>query len=178
MNKGSSFYEVCSRTLYWTGFVFQSFNSHSCHSARRACPELQNPLPHSAKENLLPGEKVPLRADEGWGKVFLSGPLPPSATVPHLPKGNGYFLDNEFCDFAFGFAQNDRVGGMLWRVKVFGLEKPTERNSVAMSIDFLMMLCVLVRIVAMWIDYGLMLIGFWLIHVFDNGLRKFILWRL
>ena len=36
----------------------------------------------------------------------------------------------------FGSALNDRVGGMLVRVKVFGLEKPTERKSVAMSIDF------------------------------------------
>jgi hypothetical protein len=60
----------------------------------------------------------------------------------------------------FGFAQNDRVGGIQRRLKVFGLENPTERKSVAMSIDFLMMLRVLVRIVAMCIDYGLMLIGF------------------
>ena len=37
----------------------------TCHSARRACPELQNPLCQLAKENLLPGEKVPVRADEG-----------------------------------------------------------------------------------------------------------------
>ena len=45
-------------------------------------------------------------------------------------------------------------------MKVFGIDNPTQRKSVAMSIDFLMMLCVLVRIVAMCIDYGLMLIGF------------------
>jgi len=64
-----------------------------------------------AKKNLL--EKMPLRADEGWRKVFLSGPHPPSATVPPLPEGEGYFLDDGFCDFAFGFAQNDRVGGIL-----------------------------------------------------------------
>ena len=60
----------------------------------------------------------------------------------------------------FGFAQNGRVGGIQRRLKVFGLENPTERKSVAMSIDFLMMLCVLVRIVSMCIDYGLILIGF------------------
>ena len=77
------------------------FNPHSCHSARRACPELQNPLSHLAKDNLLPGEKVPVRADEGCEKVFLSGPHPPSATVPPLPEGEGYFLDDGFCDFAF-----------------------------------------------------------------------------
>ena len=45
----------------------------------------------------------------------------------------------------FGFAQNERLGGMLRRVTVFGLDNPTERKSVAMSIDFLMMLCALVR---------------------------------
>ena len=60
----------------------------------------------------------------------------------------------------FGSAQNDRVGGMLLRVKVFWLDNPTERKSVSMCIDFLMMLCVLVRIVAMCIDCGFMLIGF------------------
>ena len=39
----------------------------------RSCPELQNPLYQKAKENLLPGEKVPIRADEGWGKVLFQG---------------------------------------------------------------------------------------------------------
>ena len=29
------------------------------------CPKLQNPLFQKAKENRLPGEKVPVRADEG-----------------------------------------------------------------------------------------------------------------
>ena len=77
-----------------------------------------------------------LRADKGWGKDLFPGPLPTSATVPPLPEGESYFFDDGFCDFAFGFAQNDRVGSMLVRVKVFGLEKPTERKSVAMSIDF------------------------------------------
>ena len=50
----------------------------------------------------------------------------------------------------------------------FGLENPTEREAVAMSIEFLMMLCVLVRIVAMSI-------GFLLIHFFDKEHKQFIL---
>ena len=54
-------------------------------------------------------------------------------------------MDDGFCDFAFGFAQNDRVVGILRRVKVFGIDNPTQRKSVAMSIDSLMMLCALVR---------------------------------
>jgi len=54
----------------------------------------------NAKENLLPGEKVPVRADEGWGKKPFPGPHPPSATVPPLPEGEGYSLDDGFCDSA------------------------------------------------------------------------------
>ena len=50
---------------------------------------MQNPLYQLAKENLLPGEKVPVRADEGW--VFMSGPHPPFSTVPLLPKGDDCF---------------------------------------------------------------------------------------
>ena len=30
------------------------------------CPELQNPMLGKAEKNLLLGEKVPVRADEGW----------------------------------------------------------------------------------------------------------------
>ena len=59
----------------------------------------------------------------------------------------------------FGSAQNDRVGGIQRRLKVFGLENPTQRKSVAISMDFLMMLCVLVRIVAMCIGCGLMILS-------------------
>jgi len=81
---------------------------------------LQNPLFQKAKENLLPGEKVTIRADEGWGKVLFHG--------PPLREGEGYSLDDGFCDFAFGSAQNDRVGGILRRLKVFGLKKPTKRG--------------------------------------------------
>ena len=52
------------------------------------------------KDLLLPGEKVSARADEGWGKVLFPGPHQPSATVPPLLEGEGYFLDDGFCDFA------------------------------------------------------------------------------
>ena len=122
---------------YFYKLVFsQSLTSPSCHSARRACPELQNPLFQKAKDNLLCGEKVPARADEDCKKVFLSGLHPPSATVPPHPEGEGYFLDDGFCDFAFGSAQNDRVGGILRRVKVFGLNKPTKRKSGAMCMSY------------------------------------------
>ena len=85
MNLGSSFYAVLA-----THFIeldsSSTISSPTCHSARRACPKLQNPLPHFVKKKLLPGDKVPARADEGWGKVLFPGPLPPPATVPPLPE--------------------------------------------------------------------------------------------
>ena len=38
-------------------------------------------------------------------------------------------MEDGFCDFAFSYAQNDKVGVMLVRVKVFISEKPTIRES-------------------------------------------------
>ena len=63
-NISSSFYSVLATHLIELDSS-STITSPTCHSARRACLELQNPLPHFAKENLLPGEKVPVRADEG-----------------------------------------------------------------------------------------------------------------
>ena len=120
---------------------------------------------HKWRKTFFLGRRYPSGRIRGGEKGLFPGPHPSSATVPPLPEDEGYSLDEGFCDFAFCFAQNDRVGGMLWKVKVFGIDNPTQRKSVAISMDFLMMDCVLVRIVDMWIDYGLMLIGFWLIHV-------------
>ena len=70
---------------------------------------MQNPYFQKAKENHFPEEKEPFGADEESEKVFLSVLHPPSGTVPPPPEGEGYFLDDGFCDFAFGSAQNDRV---------------------------------------------------------------------
>jgi hypothetical protein len=62
-------------------------------------------------------------------KVLFPGTHPQSATILPLPEGEGNLMDDGFCDFALGSAQNDRVGGILRRVKVLGIEKPTiERN--------------------------------------------------
>ena len=61
------------------------------------------------------------------------------------------------------------------KIESFGLDNPTEMKAFAMSNDFLMMLCVLVRIVAMCIDCGLMLIGFLMIPVFDKEHKQLIL---
>jgi len=47
---------------------------------------LQNPLYQKAKENLLNGEKMPVREDEGWGKVLFHGPQLPSVTVAPFPR--------------------------------------------------------------------------------------------
>jgi len=79
----------------------------------------------TSERKLFPLENVLSWADEGSEKVFFPGPQPPSGTVPPLPEGEDYLMDDGFCDFAFGFAQNDRVGSILKRVKILGIEKPT-----------------------------------------------------
>jgi len=53
--------------------LFHVHTLPSCHSARRACPELQNPDFKKSKKNLLSGEKVPVRADEGWENEYWVG---------------------------------------------------------------------------------------------------------
>ena len=54
-------------------------------------PEVAESTFQNAKDNLLPGEKVPARADEGWGKVLFPGPHPPSDSPP-APGIKGLFF--------------------------------------------------------------------------------------
>ena len=82
---------------------------------------------------------MPVRADGGYEKMFLSGPQPTYATVATIFEGEGNLMNDGFCDFAFGFAQNDRVGSILRRVKVLGIEKPTlpiKKGTGAMCMGF------------------------------------------
>ena len=71
-------------------------------------------------------------ADERWGKRALPRPSPTVCDGPPLPEDEGSLLDDGFCDFAFGSAQNDRLGGIGGRVKVFISEKPTKNGSIAL----------------------------------------------
>ena len=48
------------------------------------------------------------------------------------PEGEGSLMDYGFCDFAFGSAQNDRLGEIRGRVKVFISKKPTKNVSGAL----------------------------------------------
>ncbi len=49
-------------------------------------------------------------------------------------ENEGSLLDDGFCDFAFGSAQNDREGEIGGRVKVFISKKPTKNESGALGI--------------------------------------------
>ena len=51
-------------------------------------------------------------------------------------------FDHGFCDFAFSYAQNDRMKAVLRRVKVFRSEFPTERKSDAVRIDWVDAVCI------------------------------------
>ena len=102
-------------------------------------------------------------ADEGCEKVFFPDPHPPSATVPPLPEGEGYFLDDGFCDFAFGSAQNDRVVWVVGKRISFRTRETNKKSLMlcalllcwcsvdcflvdAMCLGFWLMLCKLVLI--------------------------------
>ena len=82
---------------------------------------------------------------ESLGKGLLSGLHPQSVTVPTLPEGEGNLLENGFCDFAFGFAQNDRGGKYTAKSESSGNREtnltertniPTKKGSGAMCIGF------------------------------------------
>ena len=45
-------------------------------------------------------------------------------------------MDDGFCDFAFGSAQNDRLGGIRGKSDYFISEIPTIKESGALSISF------------------------------------------
>ena len=77
--------------------------------------------------------------------MFWSGAQPTYATFPSLPEGEGNLLDDGFCDFAFGFAQNDRGGKYTAksessRNRETNLTErpniPTKKGSGAMCIGF------------------------------------------
>jgi len=73
---------------------------------------LQNPQLQKAKGNLLHGEKAPVSGRlRGGEKGNFPGPHPLYGIVLPLPEGGGYSWDDGFCDFAFGSAQNDSIGG-------------------------------------------------------------------
>ena len=55
-------------------------------------------------------------------------------------------MEYGFCDFAFGSAQNDRLGEIGGRVKVFISKKSTKYEFGALCISQWLMLCILVFI--------------------------------
>ena len=111
----------------------------ACHSARRACPKLQNPLLQNSKGNLLHGEKGPvsgrMRDDE---KGIFPEPYPASGIVPLSRRAQLILRMIDSATSPFGSAQNDKVGGKLRRLKIFGLKKPIkrERESGAVFIGY------------------------------------------
>jgi len=66
----------------------------------------------SKSDNLLPGEKVPVseRMRSG-GKCSSQALTHHLRRSPPLTEGKDYLLDDGFCDFAFGSAQNDNIAG-------------------------------------------------------------------
>ena len=64
-----------------------------------------------------------------------------SATVPPLPEGESYFLEDRFCVFAFGSAQNDRVVWGAGKSLSFRTRE-TNRKEIWCRVDCLGWYCV------------------------------------
>ena len=62
-------------------------------------------------------------------------PYPASKKIASVPADKGYSQDDGFCDFACGSAQNDKVGGKLQRLKIFGLNNQSKgRGSLVLCL--------------------------------------------
>ena len=73
--------------------------------------------------------------------MLSPGSHSPSATVPPFPEGEGYFLDDGFCDFAFGSAQNDRVVWVVGKRISFRTRETNKKKSDAVCTVIRLMLC-------------------------------------
>ena len=138
-------------TLITNNFFFQSLTAASYHSARRACPELQNPLLQKAKENLLPGEKGPvsgrMRDDE---KGIFPEPYPASGIVPLSRRAQLILRMIDSATSPFGSAQNDSIGGDVWesnenKGKVLSCSCGSDTNHLALPC------CAPSRIKGVWV---------------------------
>ena len=99
MIHGVAVYANLATFIHSFAIQFQALENTSsslpaCHSARRACPELQNPLLQKAKENLLCGKEEPvswrMRSGE---KGHFPEPYPASREVASVPEVEGYSLE-------------------------------------------------------------------------------------
>ena len=59
-------------------------------------------------KTFFPWKKMPVRADEGFGIVLISAPYPPISMVHLSHLAWVEYPVNGFCDYAYGFTQNDR----------------------------------------------------------------------
>ena len=124
-NLSGSHRAFCRYNLEWTGFFIHSAFSllhHSAtsltgHSARRACPELQNPHFKKQRKTFSFGKKKSGRADERG--LIRTCPRPSSSTFPPLLEGLSFS-----CLWILRLrlrlrAEWQGVGSILWRWKVW-----------------------------------------------------------
>ena len=131
-NLSGSHRAFCRYNLEWTGFfihsafslLYHSATSLSCnsatsltgHSARRACPELQNPHFKKQRKTFSFGKKKSGRADERG--LIRTCPRPSSSTFPPLLEGLSSFMSVDSATSPLASRRMTKVGGILWRWKV------------------------------------------------------------
>ena len=74
------------------------------------------------------------------GESTLPRPSPIVCDGSPLPEGGGYSWDDGFCDFTFGSAQNDSIGGDVGelnenKVKVLSCSYGSDTNHLAVPLS-------------------------------------------
>ena len=103
-----------------------------CHLTQRSfctqgLPGVAESTFQKSKENLLLWEEEAWQG--GWGGIDKSFSSPNVLDVPSSPGGCGFIHVCGFCDFAFGFAQNDRGSGASCEDGRFGIIGTKKRES-------------------------------------------------
>jgi len=109
-------YVVCSVSYPILKPLIMSF----CTQGLLGVAESTAPLREGPPSPWGEGARQDVRGCEKMFRLALThhlrrSPLSPCARV---------MLEDGFCDFAFSSAQNDRMGSIMLRMKVFKLEKP------------------------------------------------------
>jgi len=120
-------------------FCLLTFTS-LCHLTHRSfcsqgLPGVAESTFHKAKENLHLWEEEAWQGRWGVCESILPRPSPIFIDGPTSPGGCGFIHVSGFCDFALGFAQNDRGGRHPVKMEGLELEEP-KKGSLALWYKF------------------------------------------
>ena len=141
-NKCSSLCTICRSTFFELVF-FRISHPTFMSFCTQGLPGVAESTVSISWGNLLFWEKIPAKRMRGRRKCFCLAPSTVCDSNP-LPESEDYLLGGWILRLRLRLRTEWQVRGILRRMKVFRLENPTKRKSVAMYIYLGLMLCALV----------------------------------